>query len=191
MELHTSLFLYNKSMKQNNSLAHIKAIIGLGNPGTKYYKTRHSIGFRIVDELVHRCNSTWHDRGILQTAEIEIHDKPILVIKSNTYMNDSGNVIPFLLKKGITATDILVVHDELEKKMGSIAIKKGGSHRGHNGLRSIIGMCGDKFYRLRVGIGRPEHKENVPTYVLESFNQSKEEIDTIIATAIELLLNNM
>jgi peptidyl-tRNA hydrolase, PTH1 family len=178
-------------MKQNISLTHIKVIIGLGNPGTRYYYTRHSIGFRIVDELVQRCNATWHDRGTLQTADVEIYGRSVLVVKSNTYMNDSGKVMPYLLKKGIKADEILVVHDELEKLPGTFGIKIGGSHRGHNGLRSIMGLSGDSFYRLRIGIGRPVQKEDVPTYVLETFDGTSSEIDTVINNAVELLLNNL
>ena len=172
-------------------LTHIRAIIGLGNPGTRYYYTRHSIGFRVVDELVRLHGSNWYDRGIVQTAEIEIHDRPITVFKSNTYMNDSGKIIPFMLKKGIKTNEILVIHDELEKKLGTHPNKIGVSHRGHNGLRSIVQMCSDDFYRLRIGIGRPVHKEEVPTYVLEPFDVPAPEIDTIITEAIELIINNL
>lgn len=172
------------------SLAHIKAIIGLGNPGDRYYKTRHSIGYRIIDELVNRCSGSWHDRGLLQTADITINDRPIIAVKSNSYMNDSGKVIPYLLKKGIAASEILVIHDELEKQPGTLAIKIGGSHRGHNGLRSIIGVCGDGFYRLRVGIGRPADKADVATYVLEPFEISETEVRHLIDSAVELIINN-
>lgn len=173
------------------SLTSIKAIIGLGNPGDKYYKTRHSIGYRIIDTLVEQCGSSWHDRGALQVAEIMIHDRPIIAIKSNNYMNDSGSVIPFLLKKGITASEILVIHDELEKPFGTMSIKIGGSHRGHNGLRAIIGVCGDSFYRLRIGIGRPEQKDEVPHYVLAPFDHPETEIANVIDTAVELLLKSL
>jgi peptidyl-tRNA hydrolase, PTH1 family len=178
-------------MSTQKTLTSIKAIIGLGNPGDRYYKTRHSIGYRIIDTLVKSCGGSWHDRGTLQTAEVLINDRPIITIKSNTYMNDSGKVIPYLLKKGIGAEEILVIHDELEKPFGSQAIKVGGSHRGHNGLRSIIGVCGDGFYRLRIGIGRPENKEEVPHYVLAPFDQSETEILTAIDTAVEFLLTNL
>jgi PTH1 family peptidyl-tRNA hydrolase len=178
-------------MSTQKSLATIKAIIGLGNPGNNYYKTRHSIGYRIIDALVTRCDEQWHDRGALQTAEIMINERPLIAIKSNGYMNDSGSVIPYLLKKGIKAEEILVIHDELEKPFGMMGIKIGGSHRGHNGLRSIIGVCGDGFYRLRIGIGRPDDKEEVPHYVLAPFSQSEAEIEIVIEKAVEFLLDNL
>lgn len=152
-----------------------KIIIGLGNPGTKYYKTRHSIGYRVVDQLVDQFGGRWQDRGIVQTADIMINEKPVIVIKPNTYMNDSGKVMPFLAKKGIDAQDILVVHDELEKPFNALAFKIGGSHRGHNGLRSLIDACGPDFARLRFGIARPEDKKDVAEYVLQPFTKQQEE----------------
>ncbi len=178
-------------MKIQTSLVSIKAIIGLGNPGDRYYKTRHSIGYRIIDTLVKQCGEQWHDRGTLQTAEIMVHDRPIIAVKSNTFMNDSGKVIPYLLKKGIKAEEILVIHDELEKPFGTMNVKVGGSHRGHNGLRSIMGLCGDGFYRLRIGIGRPEDKEEVPTYVLAPFEKQENEVKQVIDTAVEFLLHKL
>jgi len=178
-------------MKHNNTLTHIKAIMGLGNPGVRYYNTRHSIGYRIVDALIAATGGSWRDRGLIQVADILIHDRPITVIKSNTYMNDSGKAIPYLLKKGIATSELLVIHDELEKPWGSWSVKIGGSHRGHNGLRSIIDVCGDNFYRLRVGIGRPEHKDEVPDYVLAPFSCAPTEVDTIINEIVEFLLQSL
>lgn len=179
-------------MKKNNvSLLGIKAIIGLGNPGDRYYKTRHSIGYRIVDTLVTQCGEQWHDRGTLQVADIMVHDRPIIIVKSNSFMNDSGKVVPYLLKKGIKPEEMLVVHDELEKPFSTMSVKVGGSHRGHNGLRSIIGVCGDNFYRLRIGIGRPADKVEVPHYVLASFDQIEVDVQQVIADAVEFLLSNL
>lgn len=178
-------------MNTQKKLSSIKAIIGLGNPGDRYYKTRHSIGYRVIDALAESYGSSWHDRGTLQTADITVNERSLLLIKSNTYMNDSGKVIPYLLKKGIAASEILVLHDELEKPFGTMNIKIGGSHRGHNGLRSIMSMCGDGFYRLRIGIGRPEQKEEVPHYVLAPFDNSELEVKTVIEKAHQYLLDNL
>ena len=112
----------------------IKAIIGLGNPGSKYYTTRHSIGFRILDALADKHNLVWQKSDLMEYAELR-NDAVIYFIKPMTYMNSSGKVIPWLQKKGIKAEDIMVIHDDLEKKFGSLSIKQGGSARGHNGLR--------------------------------------------------------
>ena len=169
----------------------IKAIIGLGNPGPKYYKTRHSIGFRVLDELGQRYGANWREGALAQTAEIMIGDHKVILIKPQTFMNSSGGVIPALLKQGIKAENILVVHDELEKPFGALAFKIGGSHRGHNGLRSIIEVCGADFARLRFGIGRPENKEDVGDYVLEPFHEPQEKVEQCIMQAADMIENNI
>ena len=147
----------------------IKAIIGLGNPGPKYHNHRHNIGFRVLDALAERHGGSWQTKDNAEIAQVMINNQRVLLIKPLTFMNDSGRVIPPLLKQGIKAENILVVHDELEKPFGNIGIRIGGSAKGHNGLRSIIGVCGPDFARLRFGIGRPDHKEDVPNYVLSNF----------------------
>jgi peptidyl-tRNA hydrolase, PTH1 family len=162
-----------------------KVIIGLGNPGTNYIYTRHNIGFRIVDALVEGQATVWHDRNTFSVAEITLHNKPVTVIKPQTYMNNSGVVFSYLKKQGIKAHDIVVIHDELELPFGKLAIRSGGSARGHNGLKSLIAACGPEFTRLRVGIGRPENKEDVAEYVLEKFDQPKEIINALIDQALK------
>lgn len=167
----------------------IKAIIGLGNPGSKYYKTRHSIGFRVLDELGNRHGAHWRGDTLAQTAEVMIGGNKVLLIKPQTFMNSSGRVIPGLQKQGIKADQILVVHDELEKPFGTLAFKIGGSHRGHNGLRSIIEACGADFERLRFGIGRPENKEEVGDYVLEQFHEPEDKLGQLIMQAADMIEN--
>jgi PTH1 family peptidyl-tRNA hydrolase len=164
------------------------AIIGLGNPGASYYYTRHNIGYRVVDELARRFGGTWHNYGILDGATITINEHPILLVKAHSYMNDSGTVVPFIAKKGIRPVELLVVHDELEKPFGTLSFKVGGSHRGHNGLRSIIGVYGDGFARLRVGIGRPARKEDVNEYVLQRFEPVEiDKLEGIINSATTMI----
>jgi peptidyl-tRNA hydrolase, PTH1 family len=136
----------------------IKIIIGLGNPGKQYHHNRHNIGFLILDALAEKHNAAWQKKTDRETAEIEVDGEKILLVKPQTFMNNSGKVVPSLLKQGIKAENLLVVHDELEKPFGKIELKTGGSHKGHNGLRSIIEFCGADFHRLRFGIGRPERK---------------------------------
>ncbi|MDP3889283.1 MAG: aminoacyl-tRNA hydrolase [bacterium] len=171
----------------------IRAVIGLGNPGSKYYHTRHSIGFRILNELANRYCASWRTKDEMEYAEIMVDNQKIILIKPQTFMNASGRVIPALLKQGIHAENILVVHDELELSFGSLKLKLGGSHRGHNGLKSIINVCGADFVRLRFGIDRPEHKEDVPDYVLQTFKESAEDVEQHIyeaANMIEQLLKS-
>ena len=165
----------------------IKVIIGLGNPGQQYYLTRHSIGFRVLDELASKYYSSWRPKENMEMYDITINDQAILLVKPQTFMNSSGKVIPYLAKQGIKAENILVVHDELEKPFGKLAFKSGGSHRGHNGLRSIIDACGPEFMRLRFGIGRPEDKNDVGNYVLRRFDQDSSEIESCIQQAIEMI----
>ena len=112
----------------------IKAIIGLGNPGPHYYYTRHNIGFRIIDAL---AKGIWlmANQESKKCNMLNMIDKKIVFIKPQTFMNDSGKVIPALLKQGIKPENILVIHDELEQPFGAIKIRLGGSARGHNGLK--------------------------------------------------------
>lgn len=170
-------------MNQANQID-IQAIIGLGNPGAAYYYNRHSIGFRVVDELAEELNGSWRAKEEMLIAEVEMHGKKILLIKPQTFMNSSGRVVPFLTKRGIRAENILVVHDEMEQPFGKVTFRVGGSARGHNGLKSIITACGDQFARVRCGIGRPESKEDVPTYVLQNFSESAEDVQKLIQLAL-------
>lgn len=165
----------------------IKAIIGLGNPGQQYYRTRHSIGFRIVDALAEKYGGSWRMRDNAEVAQITMDDTTILLVKPQTFMNSSGTVIPWLAKQGIGVDNILVVHDELELPFGSVASKKGGSHKGHNGLKSIIAACGPDFIRVRFGIGRPENRDDVPAYVLRPFAEDASEIEKNIEKAVALI----
>ena len=180
---------------ENFNKNNIKAIIGLGNPGQKYYKNRHNIGFRIIDELASKLNASWQSSDNMEYANVCLQEEQafgcqqIYLIKPQTFMNSSGSVISFLSKKGIKPDQILVIHDELEKKFGSIRIKFGGSAKGHNGLRSIIGVMGMDFWRLCFGIDRPENKDEVSNYVLSNFYLKEEkELELLILQAVDLIL---
>ena len=163
----------------NFDLKNIKAIIGLGNPGLKYHRNRHNIGFRILDEIAKYYSVNFRKSELMEEAKISVTTidsflHPIILIKPQTFMNSSGKVLPYLNKKGIKAKNILVVHDELEKKVGKVSLKFDGSARGHNGLRSIIGVIGKEFWRVRFGIDRPEDKSDVANYVLSNFTKEEE-----------------
>lgn len=162
----------------------IKAIIGLGNPGPKYYYNRHTIGFRVIDVLCDKYQGSWQNHDKFDSAQINIQDKKILLIKPTTFMNLSGEVIPSLQKKGICCSNILVIHDELELPFGNVKFKIGGSSRGHNGLKSIISFCGQDFARLRIGISRPENKDMVPNYVLQNFTEEETSVEKLIHDAL-------
>lgn len=176
-------------MNKVYSKREIRAIIGLGNPGEKYYKTRHSIGFRVLDALAEKYSASWQQNSTMSYASVsDFSLHTIYLIKPLTFMNNSGEVIPWLSKKGIKADQILVVHDELEKPFAANALRFGGSPRGHNGLRSIIGMIGQDFWRLRFGVGRPQGEISVADYVLQAFNQQEESaLVGLIAAACKLI----
>jgi len=163
----------------------IKIIIGLGNPGKQFHRTRHNIGFLVLDALAQECGGAWEKKGEKEIAECSINGTSIILVKPLTFMNSSGKVIPSLLKQGVTAKNLLVIHDELEKPFGAVDIKNGGSHKGHNGLRSLIEFCGPDFMRIRCGIGRPVHKEDVGTYVLSAFTEKTEDVENMITIALE------
>lgn len=180
----SAIFLGRKKMEDRPQ---IKAIIGLGNPGSQYENNRHNIGFRVVDLLAARYGAEWLNREKLEYTQFRIEDQPVILIKPQTFMNSSGQVIPFLQKRGIEPAHILVVHDELEKPFGKLSLRFGGSHRGHNGLRSIIASCGADFWRLRFGIGRPAEKEQVAQYVLSDFRESHEQLSLLVEQAADMI----
>ncbi|QQR49771.1 aminoacyl-tRNA hydrolase [bacterium] len=171
----------------------IRAVIGLGNPGAKYSKTRHNIGFRIVEALAEQANAVWQITDKMEVAQASVTAKggvaSMYFIKPLTFMNESGKVMAFLAKKGIQPSQIVVVHDELEKPFENISIRFGGSAKGHNGLRSIMGIVGADFWRLRFGIGRPVNKDEVGDYVLKPFSsQEEQKMDYLIDQACRLII---
>jgi PTH1 family peptidyl-tRNA hydrolase len=165
----------------------IKVIIGLGNPGKTYENTRHNIGFKILDTLQsEHVGAGWRIQGEMEMAHISINGHNVLLIKPQTFMNNSGNVVPYLRKKGIKLEEILVVHDDLEQPFGKITFKTGGSAKGHNGLRSFIAVIGEDFSRLRFGIGKPVTEE-VADYVLSDFSCPKQELEDLINESVRLI----
>ena len=115
----------------------------------------------------------------------------VYVIKPITYMNNSGQVLSFLLKKGIKPEEVLVIHDELEKSFGFVGLRWNGGTRGHNGLRSIVNIMGKDFWHLQIGIGRPEDRNQVGDYVLTNFSLQEELVlDDIIAKSLVFIMND-
>lgn len=163
-----------------------KVIIGLGNPGPQFTYNRHNIGFQIIDALASAHDGQWRKRDAMETAQISIGGSKVLLIKPQTYMNQSGAIVPTLKKQGFGPEDALVIHDELEQPFSKMSLRLGGSARGHNGLKSLISSWGEQFGRLRFGIGRPERKEQVPDYVLQNFDNPAE-TQRLIAEAVTLI----
>lgn len=165
----------------------IKAIIGLGNPGTQYDRNRHNIGFKVLDALAQEAGSIWKKTDSFESCKIELAGRQVLLIKPLTFMNSSGKVMPFLQKQGIGVDEVLVVHDELELPFGQVKYKFAGSAKGHNGLKSIIAHSGDTFGRIRVGIGRPDNREHVPDYVLSNFSEPKDQVHEMIDLCVQTI----
>ena len=176
-------------------------IVGLGNPGRQYERTRHNIGYLVVDELAGRLGTSFarHRRAHAETAEAHAfvgtpdHCRVVLV-KSRTYMNESGGPVKGVLDF-TKAENLVVVHDEIDIPLGSLRIKKGGGDNGHNGLRSIRKSLGHgDFYRVRVGVDRPTGSQDPADYVLSDFRAAERtEVALMVAEsadAIEYLMRN-
>lgn len=169
----------------------IKLIVGLGNIGNEYKDTRHNAGFWFVDELVDKFNITLnHDKKFHgDVGRGTIFGVDVRLIKPSTYMNRSGMAVaPFARFYNVKADEILVVHDELDIGAGSLRLKNGGGHGGHNGLRDITPHIGADFWRLRVGIGRPVQSSQVSSWVLSKpTTDDRISIDRAIACGIDVL----
>lgn len=176
----------------------IRLIVGLGNPGDQYAKTRHNAGFWLLDKLVEHAHESWHEEKKFfgQYCKIFINNQPIHLLKPSTFMNASGKAVTALANfYDIHASDILVIHDELDIPEGTIKMKVGGGHGGHNGLRDIISAIGTKeFMRLRLGVDHPGEKSEVINYVLKApSKEGRMKIDAAIAEgerAIEILIKD-
>src|SRR3990167_5165519 len=146
----------------------IRLIVGLGNPGAEYAKTRHNVGAWFVDIFSEQNNISFALQKKFH-AIVGSHQK-IFLLKPTTYMNESGLPVSAFIKfYKINPEEILVVHDELDFEAGIVRLKKDGGHGGHNGLRDIIQQCGSSdFYRLRLGIGHPGNRDDVSDYVLSA-----------------------
>ena len=151
-------------------------VVGLGNPGETYASTRHNAGFFVVDELARRTGSKWKvHKSRSDVAEIRLADQRTVIAKPKSFMNESGGPLAGLrdyYKAEIE--NIIVIHDELDLPLGSNRIKLGGGDNGHNGLRSIRSSLGSgDFFRVRVGIGRPNGRQDPADYVLSAFGSAE------------------
>jgi len=157
----------------------LRIIAGLGNPGPEHQVTRHNAGFWFVDLLALRHGGEFRDyrKYSGETARISIAGQDIILLKPTNYMNRSGLSIRQLSEFfKIAPGAILVAHDELDLPVGSVRLKHGGGHGGHNGLRDTIAQIGDGFWRLRLGVGHPGNKTEVIDYVLTRAPRAEEDL---------------
>lgn len=159
----------------------MKLIAALGNPGEKYLKTRHNAGFLFLDHLIdHFSLNDYQPKFKGAFSEVMIQGHKLYLLKPLTFMNISGQSVGALVQFfKILPKEMLVIHDDLDIEFGKIRVKFGGSSGGHNGLKSIQQTIGSSdFWRLRIGIGRPVHKDDVSNYVLSDFDS--QELDALV-----------
>lgn len=156
----------------------MRFLVGLGNPGARYARNRHNVGFMAVDEIhrAHPAFGPWRNRFQAEVSEGSLGGEKVLLVKPQTYMNESGRSVGEALRfyKGEPA-DIVVLYDELDLPPARFRMKTGGGHGGHNGLRSITAHIGDGYRRLRLGIGHPGDKARVTGHVLGDFAKVDED----------------
>lgn len=170
-------------------------IVGLGNPGREYRQNRHNIGFMCIDALAQAYGiQVGKARNQALLGDGEIAQTPVILVKPQTFMNNSGQAVGQLARFfKIPLTHLLVIYDELDLPLGTLRLRQKGSAGGHNGMRSIIQHLGDDFPRLRLGIGRPPGQMPAAAYVLQNFNASEQVIVDILlkeaAAAVETFLS--
>jgi PTH1 family peptidyl-tRNA hydrolase len=175
----------------------LKVVVGLGNPGAEYARTRHNAGFWLVDELARRHRGTFRFEAKHQAelARVRMGGDEIWLVKPMTYMNRSGGPVSSVLGfYKLTPAQMLVAHDEIDLPGGTVRLKEAGGHGGHNGLRDLIAAQGDGFWRLRIGVGHPGTKNEVVNFVLTRASAAEQdEIDESVragADAIEQMLRD-
>jgi PTH1 family peptidyl-tRNA hydrolase len=153
-------------------------VAGLGNPGREYERTRHNVGWMVVDELARRVDASFRSKFNGRLAEARLDQQRLALLEPETYMNESGRSIGAALRFfKVAPTELLVVHDDVDLEPGRLQAREGGGLAGHNGLRSIAQALGSQdFLRLRIGVGRPGRGDRRPVadYVLSPFEDEAE-----------------
>jgi PTH1 family peptidyl-tRNA hydrolase len=167
-------------------------VVGLGNPGSSYAGNRHNVGAMVLDELAARAGVKLSPgkgkRARTLIGEGRLAGRRVVLARPTSYMNESGGPVRGLLDyHSIPATDLVVLHDELDIPFASVRLKRGGGEGGHNGLRSITRSTGTKDYlRVRVGIGRPPGRQDPADFVLKDFSATeRKELDLLVAEAAD------
>lgn len=174
-----------------------RLVVGLGNPGPAYEGTPHNVGYRVVEELSRRHGFARAKRGFDgRCAEGTVRARSVLLLQPTTFMNDSGRSVAAAIRAlKLRLEDVLVVHDHIDLPFGRLRLMEGGGSGGHNGLKSITGLVGPGYARLRVGVDRPPSTDPdvVAEYVLSPFREGRAEVDALVvaaADAVELWLDD-
>jgi len=170
-----------------------RVVVGLGNPGAEYRDTRHNVGQRVLDRLAagDLRGTRWQRDGATELSEGRWRGETIRLIKPQAFMNVCGPVIARALQRhGAGPEDLILVYDDIDLPLGAVRVRMKGSHGGHNGVRSVIDALGTTdIRRVKVGIGRPEHKGDVPDHVLTVFDADElPAVDTAVAEAAQRVL---
>jgi PTH1 family peptidyl-tRNA hydrolase len=166
-------------------------IVGLGNPGPQYKKTRHNVGFMVIETLASECRIAFSEKhAVFLLGSGRVDHETILIAKPRTFMNLSGTAVRRILEKtGIDPSHLIVVHDDIDLALGRIQIKTRGGHGGHKGILSILStLQTDQFYRLRIGVGRPPRDLDAAEYVLRPFKSEEHSLlARVIRQSVEAL----
>jgi peptidyl-tRNA hydrolase, PTH1 family len=169
-------------------------VVGLGNPGERYAATRHNLGYRVVDELASRTGERFKKARFVpvEIAEVSVDGERLLLLRSQRFYNETGEVVASLASKRDVAVDrVIAVHDDLDLAFGALRVKFGGSTAGNHGLDSIVAAFGTKdFYRVRLGIGRPPGRQDPIDFVLEPFGKRLEpEVAILVDDAADAVVS--
>ena len=161
------------------------AIVGLGNPGPEYRDTRHNIGQRVLDRLARTLHKAWRREGQALVARAQWRGEPLRLVKPQSFMNVTGPAVAAALRRvGAGPADVVLVYDDIDLPLGIVRVRMKGSPGGHNGVRSVIEALGTSdIRRVKIGIGRPEHKSEVSDHVLAPFEA--EELPAVEAAVAE------
>jgi PTH1 family peptidyl-tRNA hydrolase len=171
-------------------------VAGLGNPGREYERTRHNLGWLVLDELARRHDGSWRSKFSGSLAETRLDDSRVALLKPETYMNDSGRSVSAAMRFfKVEPASLLVVHDDVDLEVGRLQARAGGGLAGHNGLRSLAQQLGSQdFLRLRIGVGRPGRgdRRSVSDWVLSGF-APEDDVDALVsrsADAVETIVRD-
>ncbi len=174
---------FGQSSSDDGGLLESPVVVGLGNPGRSYERTRHNAGYLVADELARRHAGSWRKRKKAEEAPVSVGPTDATLLKPTTFMNNSGSAV-----SDHKPENLIVVHDDLDLEAGTVRVKVGGGAGGHNGLRSIIGRLGNDFVRVRIGIGRPPAGMGVTDYVLSRMDSAVKDAIPTAADAVEFVL---
>jgi len=176
---------FERGEQDDGGLRRPPVVVGLGNPGRSYERTRHNAGYLVADELAKRHDGSWRKKKKAEAAPVSIGLTDTTLLKPTTFMNNSGSAV-----SDYGPENLVVIHDDLDLEAGTVRVKVGGGAGGHNGLRSIIGRLGNDFVRVRIGIGRPPAGVSVTDYVLSRMDSAVRDTIPTAADAVESVLEH-